>query len=343
MYSFFRYFSLSFSRLLLNMSSLCVVLLMTVPIQGQDAQLALYQYHPLFVNPAYTGNYLGDWRLSAGYRNQQVVTAQPYKTAVASFDGHFYLLTQKIGAGLYILNDQSGIGGLTFNKIYGSLAYERDINNNMIGIGLQAGYISGSVNDWGIWDNTTGTFTAPGGEVYFGEKTNFIDINLGFSWKRKINYLLPQVGISLLHLNNPNISFFEGEEKQNIQILLDTRLDLEIGDYLLLTPLILVKTQRGVSQSIAGADIKYTLQGKRSPVKSVFGGIHLQNGVLESASSVLLQLGTRVQRIDIVMGYERNLGNFGESAGMTGAFEVAIVYNSISTILNTYSIPCERY
>ena len=241
------------------------------------------------------------------------------------------------------MNDQSGIGGLTFTKVYGSIAYEKDFNNNIIGVGFQAGFVTGNVNDWGVWDNTAGTFTGSNGEIYFGEKTHFIDVNMGLSWRRKFNTLLPKVGISLMHLNNPNISFFEGKEKQGIQMILDSRFDWDLNEKIMLSPIILLKTQRGASQSVAGIDIAYSLQGKRSPVKSVFGGIHLQNGIIENASSLLLQLGTRVKRIDIVLGYENNLGDFGKSSGTTGAFEIALLYNSISTVLNTYSIPCERY
>ena len=343
MQSFFRYFFPILSGLLFRMSLLCLLLIYTSATYGQDIQLSLYEYHPLFVNAAYTGSFDGDWRLSAGYRNQQVATAQSYTTAIAGFDGHVYLRNQKIGAGLYVINDQSGIGGLTFNKIYGSLAYEKDIQNNIFGIGLQGGFISGSVNDWGTWDNVNGTFTAPSGELYFGQKTSYFDINLGISWRRKINHILPQAGISILHLNQPNISFIEGEGEQNIQMLADIRIDLEVGDKLVLTPLVLFNTLSGINQSVAGANISYLLNGKRNPVKAVFGGVHLQNGILENASSLMLQIGARITRIDIVLGYERNLGKFSETTGSTGAFEVAVVYKSISTVLNTYSIPCERY
>lgn len=341
MYSFFRYFSYIVHNLLFRLFSISAFMAITLLAQGQDVQLALFRYHPLFVNPAYTGSFIGDWRVGLGYRTQQVVTAEPYQTALAGFDGKLFIFNQEIGAGLYVLNDQSGTGGLTFNKVYGSLAYEKDIDNNMFGIGLQAGFISGKVNNWGLWDNTTGTFTADNGEVYFGERTGFIDINLGMSWKRKIKHILPQAGISLLHLNNPNISFFDGKEKQNILVLFDTRLDWEVVEKITLSPLVTFKLQKGISQSVGGFDINYML-GKRSLVKSVFGGVHLQNGIIENASSVLLQLGTRVKRIDIVLGYEHKLGSFGESTGTTGAFEIGIVYQSISTVLNTYSIPCER-
>ena len=343
MLSFFRYLLHPDFRKSLRLTLICIFLVISALLKAQDIQLALYHYHPIFINPAYTGSFVGDWRLSAGYRNQQVITTQPYITAITGFDKQFFLLNQSLGAGLYLVNDQSGIGGLTFTKVYASVAYEKDIGNNIIGIGFQAGFVTGSVNDWGVWDNTTGTFTGNNGEVYFGEKANFIDMNLGLSWRRKFNTLLPKVGLSIMHLNNPSISFFEGKEKQGIQLVLDSRFDWEISDKILLSPLILLKTQRGANQSVAGVDIAYTLQNKRSPVKSVFGGVHLQNGIIENASSVLLQLGTRVKRLDIVLGYENNLGDFGESSGTTGAFEIALLYNSISTVLNTYSIPCERY
>ncbi len=342
MISFFEYFSSIKNIRHFNIIIFCALVLLSASLKSQDTQLSLFQYHPLFVNPAFTGSFDSDWRFSAGYRNQQVVTSQSYKSAIAGIDGHFYILNQKIGAGLYVLNDQSGIGGLTFNKLYGSLAYEMDISNNIIGVGLQGGFITGKVNDWNTWDNTAGAFTAPSGEDNFGENTSYIDFNAGLSWKRKINRLFPQVGISILHLNQPSISFFGSEEKQPIQFMLDSRMEIELTEKLYITPLVFMKIQGGINQSITGADIGYRLP-KRSMVKSVFGGIHLHNGILESASSLLLHLGVRVRRIDIGFGYERNLGSYSEVTNTTGAFEIALVYKSISTVLNTYSIPCERY
>jgi type IX secretion system PorP/SprF family membrane protein len=312
-------------------------------IPGQNTQMSLYSFHPLSTNPSYTGSFEGDWRFTAGYRNQKVVTAQSYQTAITSFDGHLYLFNQKIGGGLYLLNDQSGVGGLMFTKIYGSVAYEFDFHNNKFGFGFQAGFISGKVNSWGIWDNATGAFTAPNGEEYFNESTSYADVNIGISWKRKMNKLLPQLALGLFHVNNPNISFFEGNEKQSSQFLIDTRVDFELTEALTFTPLLLFNAQQKTRYSIVGADLKFDLPGKRNPVKAVFGGCHLQNGILENASSVLIQLGTRIKRVNIGLGYEMNLGAFGETTGKTGAFEVAIVYESISTVLNSYSIPCERF
>ena len=283
MHSFFTHSELKRIYSALKKNFLTVLMILPIALYGQDVQLSMYNFHALFVNPAYTGNFSGDWRVAAGYRNQQVVTAQSYTTAIAGFDGHFYLFNRKIGAGIYALNDVSGIGGLTFNKVYASLAYVFDIGTHSFGLGAQGGFVSGSVNTWGVWDHNTGSYTAPNGEEYFAEKTSYIDVNIGMSWRHKFGKFLPGVGVSLLHVNEPNISLFNADDTQPLQILVDTRFKIDVTEKFSTTPLIFFRTQGGAGMSIAGIDLNYSLPPK-SFVKSFFGGVHLHNGVIEKAS-----------------------------------------------------------
>jgi len=327
----------TFSGVLLVVS----ISLMCGTIYGQEADMALFRAHPLAVNPSYTGDFSGDWRLNLGYRNQQVVTANPYNTTIAGFDAHFYIRNEKLGAGVYVMNDVSGIGGLTYNKIYASLGYSKDIANHIFSIGFQGGFVSASVNDWNNWNDVTGDFTSPSGESFDG-KASYPDLNAGFSWKHKSKHLLPRAGISLNHLNSPNISFFNDTEKQPLQILVDAALTYDINEKIMFTPLMMAKIKSSSNVTITGLDLAYEFAGKKT-VKKVFAGVYLNNGIIEKTTSVMLHFGAQVKRLEINVGYEQRTGIFGESTGTTGAFEIAVVYKSISTYLNTYSIPCERF
>ena len=58
----------------------------TVP-QAQDIHFTQFTAAPLTVNPAFTGNFDGQWRATAIYRTQcKEVSPQAYQTYGASFD-----------------------------------------------------------------------------------------------------------------------------------------------------------------------------------------------------------------------------------------------------------------
>src|SRR4030042_3201253 len=148
------------------------ILLMSLPVlfsltavRGQDIHFSLFNACPLYLNPANTGNFNGDWRLSGIYRNQWTALADPFSTAAAGFDKQFYLLNQNLSFGLAFISDESGSLSLFVNKLYGSLGYPRIIHHHEIHLGLQIGYVLKSLNYGSLtlpnqWDQETGGFSS---------------------------------------------------------------------------------------------------------------------------------------------------------------------------------------
>ncbi len=313
-------------------------------LSAQDAQFTMFNSNPLWLNPANTGNFDGDWRINGSFRNQWAATSSPFRTASVGADTKFYLLNQKLAGGLYFLNDESGIGGLSFNKLYASVAYEKNYKENYFSIGLQAGYVFGSVNSWLNWDHLTGDFDAPSDEENFSGKTSYFDLNAGLRWKKSIGIFEPNVGISLLHVNKPNKSFFDGDEKEGIEFVFHTDVKVKMNDEFFVLPAILYRVKSGPSQTIIGTNVGYNFLGNKTSVRQVFGGVYIKNGIFNELDALSVLLGATVRRLDIGLSYDFNMSNLSKISGkMMGAFEISFIYKSISTVLNSYSIPCERY
>ena len=311
--------------------------------KAQDLQFSLPQMNPLFINAANTGNFKGNWRISANFRNQQVVTAEPFRTASASVDGKLNIVGRSVGAGLFIVNDESGIGGLNYNKVYASLGYRFDLNNNYISIGVQPGYVFAAVNDWNTWDNTSGSFSAPSGEENFNESANYLDINLGILWSRSIGIADARLGVNFFHINKPAVSFLEGDDREDLMSLVNAGVKINLTDRLYLEPSFLLMARSGVSLTSLGSMIGYKMPGNKTSLKNVFGGFYIQNGLLDELNTLALTAGVTINRIDLGIAYDMNIGNYSVAAGSMGAFEIAVIYRNITTVLNSYSIPCERY
>ena len=317
--------------------------MISIRVNSQDIDFTLFNYNPLFLNPANTGNFIGDWRLGVNYRNQWAATANPFQTASLSFDTKFNLIRQKFGAGLYFVNDESGEGGLKFNKIYASIGYQKELAKNYFNIGFQIGYVFGSINDWETWNNITKTINPTSGEENFKGKVTYPDLNAGISWKKNINIFEPEIGVSLSHINTPKNSFVEGNDKEEMKYVFHSNVKVKFNDKIYLAPTIFYMNKVNTSLTIVGSELGYNFIGNFTRVRQVFGGVYLRNGLLNNIDSYSLILGTSVGRLDIAFSYDNTVSDFGKSAGNMGAYEISIIYKSISTLFNTYSIPCERY
>lgn len=319
------------------------ILIFQAEAKAQDIHFTQFDYNPLFLNPANTGNFIGDWRVAANYRNQWLATSTPYTTASVSADLPMYVMGRKIGVGILFLNDATGILGLMTNKLYASGAYGMEINNNYLNFGIQAGIVLSSIESgWGNFDYQNGTFDADNGELNDLEDSQYIDINIGATWKRNIHIFEPEVGINIMHVDFPNKSYLGASETEPIRLAFSAIAKTNISEIIYVTPKLYYSGVTGSSRTVIGAGAGYKLLGNRSSVKKVFGGFYVNNGLFSGLDAIMAQIGATVGRLDIALSYDLGVSELGQTNTM-GSFEIALIYKSISTVLNSYSIPCERY
>ncbi len=320
----------------------------TSVIHAQDIHFTMFNSSPLLLNPANTGNFDGDWRIAGNYRNQWHAISKSFSTASVSFDKQIYFFNQKFSGGAYLVNDESGPLGLTYNKVYASLGYNRIINNNYLNFGLQVGYVHQSydrnMTTPSQWNNTTGNFdpSLPSLEPNEGENKSYLDVNIGVLWKRSIGIFDPEAGLALFHINYPNQSFFGDKEHLPVRYILHARVKTKFNDEIYLMPTLLYMNQKSAAETIVGSSVGMNLFGNRSSVKELTGGVYLRNGFFNSPDAVSLTGGATVGRIEIGLSYDVNISGLSRVTNNRGAFEISFVYRSISTVLNSYSIPCER-
>ena len=338
-------------RFFRRLFSVHVLVIFSLPVLiAQDIHFSMFNACPLFLNPAQTGNFSGDWRVAANYRNQWNALAIPFSTAAVSFDGKFYLLHQDFSAGAMFINDESGSVALSVNKLYGSLGFRKVINHNVFHLGIQLGYVFKSLDMDKVtlpsqYNPLTGTFDGqlPGNETNMGERTSNLDFNAGILWKKKIRILEPEIGVSFSHLNKPNESFFDDDQHLPVRSTLHARLKTNLSDEFYVEPALLFMNHKGSRETIAGLNTGFNIFGKKSTVKEMMAGIYLRNGFLSDADAIAVYAGATIGRIDLAICYDITVSDLKEATNHNGAFEISLQYRSISTVLNSYSIPCERF
>ncbi|HBH48330.1 MAG TPA: hypothetical protein DDX98_06805 [Bacteroidales bacterium] len=334
----------SMQNIYLKITLFCIVIFIGFqPMVAQDVHLTSFNYSPLLVNPANTGNFYGNWRAALNYRNQWAGTGSAYSTAIASGDKLFNLRGQKIGAGVMFINDQTN-NGIQRNMLLASGSYFYEYADNHFSGGLQTGivFLSPANPNWGLYNPERDDHSNPNNETTPVDKQNYVDVNLGFMWWRSIGIFEPQAGIAFAHINAPNQSLNGGTDKIPITSKLHGSLKTKLNDEIYITPTLLVANNNKSTLTVFGVNGGYRLLGNRSSVKEVYGGLYLRNGIASEINDVALMLGTTVGRLDIVLSYDLNMTSMSQSKNLS-SFEISLVYKSLSTILNSYSIPCERF
>jgi type IX secretion system PorP/SprF family membrane protein len=120
-----------------------------ISTKAQDPHFSQFFSSPLTLNPASTGLFSGDVRVSSNYRNQWRAVSTPFTTATVAAD--FQVLNSIIGKddvfGLGVIGmvDQSNNRGLKANYIGASAAYAKSLDANgysKISLGFQGTLVS---------------------------------------------------------------------------------------------------------------------------------------------------------------------------------------------------------
>ncbi len=109
-----------------------------------DPHFSQYYADPLWLNPALTGAFDGDIRLSSNFRDQWTGLSDGYKTGGLTMD---FRPTQKVGIGLNILNQAAGTAGYNYFTAGISFSYNiavADGGLKKLHFGVEAGLINRS-------------------------------------------------------------------------------------------------------------------------------------------------------------------------------------------------------
>ncbi|MCB9256703.1 MAG: PorP/SprF family type IX secretion system membrane protein [Chitinophagales bacterium] len=190
-------------------------------VRAQDIHFTQFSLQPLQQSPSFVGNFDGNYRIAALYRNQWATIAVPYNSLGLGFDAKLYS-TKKfssfLATGGNFFFDQAGDGRLQSNYLQIPLGYTiympLDRNNTIkLGLGAAFGFLNKSLRlDQLQFDNQFN------GEVYdpniaiaenFDQLSFFkpdvsIGYHVGYNFKEKIELGL---GFGLHHLNKIEESF----------------------------------------------------------------------------------------------------------------------------------------
>jgi type IX secretion system PorP/SprF family membrane protein len=320
----------------------------SINIFSQDIHFSQFYYSPLSLNPANTGYFNGDWRISNNYRTQWASVGKPYNTISIGLDKIFYYKSQQIGGGVYFVNDISGNANLSVNKIFLSGAYHKTYKGNNLHGGIQIGFVvksfGGDVTYPSQYDRGTGGFNnqLPNNETALNDNLAYPDINFGLMWSKRFGKIEPEVGYTFFHINNPRENFTDRKNRLPIRHVLYAGTKIDLNEKIFVKPRLLYMNHKRAGDMVLGANFGYNLPVNNYKIESLFFGPHIRT-ILHKADALIFALGLNFKNMDVGISYDINISPLHVASNYAGALEFSLIYRSKSTVPNKIAIPCDRY
>jgi type IX secretion system PorP/SprF family membrane protein len=296
---------------------------------AQDYHLSMYDAAPLYLNPALTGVFDGNWRVHGHYRTQwRSVNFKPYTTALVSLDRSI----EKWGFGGQIINYRAGYGN--YNVLQGlfSASYTVPIDvekKHNLSIGLQGGVSQKSVRlNFHTYNNQYTTANGggfnnglPNGEAFDQPSFLIPELNAGlmYYYAAQKSRLNPFVGVSAFNLLTPEEAFFinaGNELPMRYYAHVGTRINITETFYFI--PKVLYMQQRDFQEITFAADAGYFL---KTPELFLLGGL-----VYRNKDAFILSLGARKENYIAKVAYDINTSSLTPASTGRGGFEVSFTY-----------------
>ncbi len=299
---------------------------------GQDPMFSQFFHAPQSINPALSGITNGPL-FHLNYRNQWPSIQQAYSTFALSYSQMFN--KQKSGVGALILSDQAGNG--TLNSTKGTLAYSYNLKikgNTYIkgGLDIAIGSISLDWNKFIFGDaiDAFGSGVSPGGTPYPSKEirpessnVSYFDIGSGILLYDNEYH----IGLSLKHMNNPDITFLPSTREFGDNSRLPMRITLHGGYNILLekgnknkastfiSPGFLLAKQGNFMQINGGAQIQLD--------KMIAGAWYRHAGL--NGDAIIGMIGWKYDIFKVCYSFDYTVSNLGISSG--GSHEIGIMVN----------------
>lgn len=182
---------------------------------AQDMHFTQFYANPIFLNPAYTG-VTYEHRFVANYRNQWPGIRKAYNTYAVSYD--YNMAEINSGIGVQLVHDRAGSSLLKTTGIIASYAYHFKVTKfQEMRAGLQVAYYN-KVNDASqlVFNDQLISGSSISLDAPQIERKNFLDISAG----ALLNSTEYWLGFAAHHLNMPNTTLIEGNNRLGIKLSL---------------------------------------------------------------------------------------------------------------------------
>lgn len=295
---------------------------------AQDIHFSQVNRQPLFQNPANTGLFKGDLRITANHKDQWRSVSVPFTTSVIAIDSKTKF--KGISIGCLLFHDQVGDGALqTFESLFSCGKNFRLVadSSHSLAAGIQVGFNYRQLN-WEkfYFDNQfNGLYfdpTIPINEILANASTSNFTIGTGlvYSYSKKNNYHLT-IGLSGHNLNRPNQGFFGSTIKRDVRFSYFALMDILYSQQIHIIPGFSYNKQGTYNELLIGGQVKHILIDQKGKYQAVDGGIWMR-----TKDAFIFRLGLAIQNWTVAVSYDTNISKLAVASNLRGGFELSASY-----------------
>lgn len=328
-----------------------MMFLLTVQVEAQDLNISQTYAAPLLLNPALTGGYNGNFRISTLYRDQwSSMLGDPYSSFLLSGDARISIGQRQsngdfAGIGVQITSDKVNPYDFSTNSIMINGAFHKRLGKgsvNYLSAGLQFGIAQKnfSYENFTFQDEFNGVDGFP-----FFTRENFpannhahFDMSIGLNYSTELNSNLSiEVGGAAFHLIEPNISFYQDVDVSMSDLINENGLksryvghvssQIKKNNDFSYTPRIIFSTQGTHQQIMFGTGVRSVI----NDVKEVALHAGIWGRMTHDLDSygfrdIILMAGLEYQSVIFGLSYDLSISDLTSYAVGQHTFEFSIRY-----------------
>lgn len=300
----------------------------------QDLHYSQFYNAPLVINPALTGIFKGDKRVSISFRDQWRSIPVPWTTFTIGYDQKVYLNKRDdlfLGLGGFFNYDRQGDSNLNLGNINLSGSITKLLTKqHIITGGLTLGYANKGFNTSALswdsqWNGVTWDSNLGSGENFSLTRIGYIETALGFNYRyQKSSRTKMDLGVGAWHLTTPKDQFYNRAVSSNLpmrfsiygigSVELAEKLDLQVD--------VLVQDQATYTEILFGGYLNVYLDKDRGQEKN----LHLGVGWRTSKALYPKIALEWQQRYFVALSYDIDFSEFNQHTNYRGGPEVHFNY-----------------
>jgi len=305
---------------------------------AQDAHFSQFFASPLTLNPAFTGKFDGQVRVSGNYRNQWPSINNAFITTTGSVDFHvgknIIPSNDTWGVGFHALSDKSAGGAVNLTYYSVSTAYHKGLDEDgfhQLSGGLQVTYANTTIDVSSLHfeDQLTASgFTNPQSDPLVSGmgslSSSYVDMNAGIlysgSSSDRNNYYC---GVSLYHINKPTQKLTTADSYS-----INPRTTIHAGTYFGASDNVTVHFsgiqtfQGGASETVLGGALQIIANPEeQSQQTSLYVGSWLRLN-----DAIIPYLGLEFNDVRLGITYDYNTSALKTASQNQGGLELSLMY-----------------
>jgi type IX secretion system PorP/SprF family membrane protein len=314
-------------------------------VKSQDIHFSQFYAEPWLINPAKTGFFNGNYRLTGAYRNQWSSITAPYSTFSASGELGWELKGASkdvFGIGFHAFSDQAGDANYSVNSFGVSSAYNFGLDRyqtQFIGFGGAVNYTGNNFDPTRLkFDNEyTGI---SGTEQYTRTKVKYVEYAAGIEYNfipnERFNF---NCGWAMYHINEPSFSFTASKKSTISQRqTFNAGATYTINDIFQLYPRALVSFQGPHREISTGTFVRMKLDKSRKESYALYFGPWMR-----WKDAVILVTRFDVKELSLGLSYDINSSKLFDVSEGRGGPEFTVAYTGAVRGMSKRKVNCPKF